>query len=200
MRRLRPLSLLLTLAACSTTPVDVAYRPGAGASDSVAASRQQQQQRPVVAVGAFTDQRGEDPNWLGSIRGGFGNPLKTLTTPEPVALVVRRAFADGLAARGLLAGSGGGRYTLTGTVQQFDATQMARREATAKVLVTLMDAATGRTILSEPFEHRVVAGSILTLRTGVFASVDELRDVAAQALNGAVDKALDSPAIRQAVR
>lgn len=199
MRRLRPLCLLLALAACSTTPVDVAYRPGAGASDSATASRPQQQQRPVVAVGAFTDQRGEDPNWLGSIRGGFGNPLKTLTTPEPVVQVVRRAFADGLASRGLLADSGG-RYTLTGTVEEFDATQMTRREATAKVLLTLKDAATGRTILSEPFEHRVVAGSFVTLRTGVFASVDDLRDVAAQALNGAVDKALDSPVFRQAVR
>jgi uncharacterized lipoprotein YajG len=165
MRRLLPPGLLLALAACSTTPVDVAYRPGASAP----AIAQGSAARPVVAVGAFADQRGEDPNWLGSIRGGFGNPLKTLTTPEPVAEVVRKAFADGLSARGLLADSGG-RYTLTGTVQEFDATQMARREATAKVTLTLKDASTGRTIVSEPFEHRVVNGSILTLRTGVFAS------------------------------
>jgi uncharacterized lipoprotein YajG len=195
-RSLLPLGLLLTLAACSTTAVDVAYQPGGAGSAAATAG---QQQRPVVAVSAFADQRGEDPNWLGSIRGGYGNPLKTLTTPQPVAEVVRKAFADGLASRGLLADAGA-RYTLNGTVQQFDASQYARREATAKVLLTLKDASTGRTLLAEPFEHTVVAGSILTLRTGVFASVDDLRDVAAQALNGAVDKALDSPAFRQAVR
>lgn len=191
------LGLVLALAACSTTPVDVAYRPSAASAAAATA-----QQRPVVSVGAFADQRGEDPNWLGSIRGGYGNPLKTLTTPQPVADVVAKAFSDGLASRGLLAagGSGGGRYTLTGTVLTFDASQYARKEATAKVLLTLAEAASGRTVLSDTFENKVVAGNILTLRTGVFASVDELRDVAAQALNGAVDKALDSPAFRQAVR
>jgi len=60
--------------------------------------------RPVVAVMQVTDRREdgrEDPNWIGTIRGGFGNPNKRLEAPVPE--VVRQAFVDALRARGLLA-------------------------------------------------------------------------------------------------
>jgi len=56
--------------------------------------------RPVN-VGTFVDARGEPANWLGAIRGGFGNPLKNLESDRPVADIVGAAFADGLRARGV---------------------------------------------------------------------------------------------------
>jgi len=52
-------------------------------------------------VGTFVDARGEPANWLGAIRGGFGNPLKNLESDRPVADIVGAAFADGLRARGV---------------------------------------------------------------------------------------------------
>jgi len=56
--------------------------------------------QPVI-VGNFLDQRDVPANWLGAIRGGFGNPLKYLESDRPVAEIVKIAFIDGLQARGI---------------------------------------------------------------------------------------------------
>ena len=91
---------------------------------------------PVVSVSrqVANERRAgrEDPNWIGTIRGGYGNPLKRLASDVPVDQVVAQAFAAGLAARGLHApGEGASPYVLAVTIHQFDANQYVRREATA---------------------------------------------------------------------
>jgi hypothetical protein len=67
--------------------------------------------QPVLAVSdrVANERRagGDDPTWIGTIRGGYGNPIKHLNADAPVDRVVAQAFADGLAARGLLAPGGG---------------------------------------------------------------------------------------------
>lgn len=183
---------LVILAACSTTPVDLYYHspPTAAAADA----------HPVVAVGSFTDQRKHDPNWLGAIRGGYGNPLKTLQTPVPVSEVARKAFIDGLSARGLYAEQGNAPYTLKVDVRQFDCNQFVRREAHVDLLLTLTETATGKTIVTEPVKRDVVNGSLLAFDTGIFASVEDLRAIARQALQDAVDAGLDGVEFKQALR
>jgi len=57
---------------------------------------------PRAAEGRWRAGR-EDPTWIGTIRGGYGNPLTRLASDAPVDRVVAQAFADGLAARGLRA-------------------------------------------------------------------------------------------------
>jgi len=153
--------------ACSTNRVSVGYKP----PEAPAVSSSQ----GFVAVGAFADDRGEPGNWLGAIRGGFGNPLKTLESAEPVSDVVAQAFADGLRARGLLAAAGAGRYTLSGSVRGLAGDQMARREASADLQVVLRDTATQREVFSKGYKAENVEGSVLSLKTGVFASVEDLR-------------------------
>ena len=92
---------LLLLAACGSTPAQLRYTPTVTVAPGDGKAH----------VGPVTDQRGEpDPNWLGAVRGGFGNPFKVLHGEQPATDMVRQAFSDGLAARGMLASSGtGGR-------------------------------------------------------------------------------------------
>ena len=117
---------VLLFGACSTTSVPLTYAPGADAPKAAAAGAR-------VAAVTFTDHRDEPPTYLGAIRGGFGNPLKTLESDRPVADVVQAAFVDGLKARGVATGgaSVAGGFRLTGRVLQLDANQVARRLATA---------------------------------------------------------------------
>ena len=194
MRRLFVMSLLcLGLAACGTTQVSMPYTP---------ASRPLAVSRPVVAVGTVTDRREdgrEDANWIGTIRGGFGNPIKRLEADRPVAEVVRQAFTDGLAARGMLA-TGAPRYTLAVEVLQFKSDQLSRREATVEFRASLLPAAGGAPVLVVQERANQVGGSAITLAAGVFGSLDDLRAIAMSTMSEAVDRVLNRPDFAQALR
>lgn len=190
--RLALCGLPLLVGGCTTTPVDLAY-----ASSAIAAAPVEQ--RALVSVGPFTDTRKHAPNWLGAIRGGFGNPLKTLETPVPVREVVRQAFVDALRARGLLNESGEGRFVLTANVVQFDTNRFVRREAHAKFAMSLIERVNSREVVVELTQVDTIEGSLVALDTGIFGSVDELRADAEKTLRQAVDKFLDGTAFRQAI-
>ena len=154
----------------------------------------------AVTVAPFVDARGEPANWLGAIRGGYGNPLKVLETAEPVAKIVGQAFSDGVRAR---SGSGGAaasnrNFELRGTVRKLDCSQYVRREAHAIIDVVVVDGA-GKQRLAKTYSSDVVEGSLLNLQTGIFADVEDLRGTAQKALREVVDKALDDPAFRDAI-
>ena len=193
MRRLLALSLLcLGLAGCGTTQMPMTYAPTA---TPVAVSR------PLVAVGSVTDRREngrEDPRWIGTIRGGFGNPIKTLEAPEPVTEVVRKAFTDALAARGMLAPAAP-RYTLSVDIMQFKADQVGRREATVEFRVTLAQAG-GATVLTTEERANQIGGSVMTFSAGVFGSVEDLHAIALGTMNEAIDRILNKPEFAAALR
>jgi hypothetical protein len=174
---------LLTISACSTTRVSLPYQAGATPIAAVA--------KPLVSVGAFSDQRGTDPHWLGAIRGGFGNPLKTLELENTASEMMKEAFSQALTSRGLLASNAAGRYTLSGVIQKFDCSQFVRREAHATIIVTVTETATGKTVMNQSFEETVVTGEGLTLDAGILASTDDLKAVAAQALQKVIDDVLN---------
>lgn len=180
------------LGACSTNAVNLTYAPPT-VFDPPAV------EQATVSVGGFTDGRKHEANWLGAIRGGFGNPLKTLTTPIPVSEVVRQAFVDGLRARHLYAKDGQGRFDLTANVIQFDSNRYVRREAHAKIALSLVERASKREVLAELAEADTVEGSLVALDNGIFASVDELRDDVERTLRQVVDRFLDGPRFRQAI-
>ena len=189
--RILALLLLLPTAACSTTAVTLPYAPTAAVQTAA---------RPTVAVVAVTDVRAEkDPTWIGAIRGGYGNPLKNVTTVRPVRDEVEAAFRDALTARGLLA-PGGAAYRLDVEVKRLSCNQLARREGHATFAVALVDARSGRTVYRDEAEARVVTGSIITFDAGLFASVEDLRDVARQAMSQAIDQALNRPGFVAAVQ
>lgn len=197
LRKFVVLPVLLAMSACGATQAPMGYTPTV-AIQSAATARPVLQVAPQVTNERRTGR--EDPTWIGTIRGGYGNPLKALHAPEPVDQVVRKAFADGLVARGLSATGTNSPYTLAVTIHQFDANQYIRREATADFSVVVTERATGREVWRGREKVYIVDGSILSLGVGVFASVDDLQRVALQAMNQAVDKLLDKPELRAAVR
>ncbi|HWK45796.1 MAG TPA: hypothetical protein VNT30_13830 [Stellaceae bacterium] len=182
---------LVALAGCSTDRVSIGYRPISGIYA--------QQGQAVVQLGDFVDARKVDAHWLGAIRGGFGQPLKVLETDAPATEVVRNAFAQGLAARGMLRAATGAPYTLTAEIEKFDCSQYVRREAHAWVTLTLRETASGRAVMTETFRRDVVQDNANLFDVGAFASIDDLRAVAIEALRRVIDASLDSPKLRLAL-
>lgn len=150
-----------------------------------------------VAVGRFTDDRGKPANYLGAIRGGFGNPLKNLETERPVSELVTGAFGDALRARGVAVG--GSELRLVGSIKRLDCNQYVRREAHVELEVAVMDRA-GQRVFARTYNADKVEGAVIALDTGIFASVDELRGVLERTLAEAIDQALDDPSLRGALQ
>lgn len=65
--------------------------------------------------------------------------------------------------------------------------------------VTLLDKA-GQRRFARTYSGNQVAGGVIALDTGIFASVDDLKAVLEKALSEAVDKALDDPDLRAALQ
>jgi uncharacterized lipoprotein YajG len=186
------LTALLFLAACSTTQVNVPYT----ANPSIVLATKA---KSVVAMGTIADNRKNGPNWLGAIRGGFGNPLKTLETEKPVAEVVKTALEDGLSSVHLLT-THNPKYTLNVDLIRFNCNQYARREAHIDMTVSLVENSSGQTVYTKKIKADKVTGSIITFDAGLFASVDDLRQVANDVLQNAVDQLLSDSAFSAALQ
>lgn len=166
------------------------YAPGADVQQAPANAA-------PVTVGRFIDDRGVGSTYLGSIRGGFGNPLKTLEADRPVAEVVAAAFADGMRERKFRVGPEAA-LRLSGNIKRLDCNQVVRPEATAEVALTITQVASGNKVFSKTYRTYNMSGA--TLAAGVFGSVDGLREMTERSLRELVDKALDDPELRDALR
>jgi hypothetical protein len=184
------IGIVMALSGCATTRVSLDYESRPVTTSSGLTT-------PIVTFGTFVDDRKQASNWLGAIRGGYGNPLKVLETPVPVSEVVRDAFVSGARARGMLADPAAAKYTASVVVNRFDCNQYARREAHISLTVTLRDNATGQTVVTEPVRRDAVTGSVFALDAGIFGSIDDLRAVAMKVLQDAVDSTLDGATFAQ---
>jgi uncharacterized lipoprotein YajG len=180
---------VLGLGGCSTNTVDLSYDTTAAASQPAVAANS-------VKILSVSDGRKHGPHWLGAIRGPFGSPLKTLNTAVPVKDVVENAFTTALKARGLLA-STGGAYGMEVVINQLDSNQLVRREAHVRLHVSMVEFASGQQIYVADIRIDKVSGSLITFDASVFADVEDLRKVANQALQEAIDQALDDPQLKE---
>jgi uncharacterized lipoprotein YajG len=170
------------ISGCSTNPVTLSYDPAL-------VPAKQTTSLPVVEVNSVTDWRENTSNRIGAIRGGYGNPLKKLTTTVPVKDVVREAFTEGLRARGLLAEGHKGSYGLNIDVKRLDSSQLVRREAHSKFDISVIETVSGKQIYSRTAEdNRSDEGGN---GAGILASVDDLRKITNESLQAAIDQALD---------
>ncbi|MEI6987656.1 MAG: YajG family lipoprotein [Rhodospirillaceae bacterium] len=177
------------ISSCSTTPVPLTYDPhGVSLAGPTG--------KPVLEVATVDDRRKVDANWLGAIRGGYGNPLKKLESNQPVSKVVKTVFQDGLKARGLQADSGKEKFALEIIINKLDCSQLVRREAHVDLDVKLISLPDQRKLLEYPVQVNRVNGSIITFDAGIFASVEDLRQIMNDTLQEAVDKALDNTGLR----
>lgn len=181
----------LLLAGCSTTQVQLPYAPTAAVSPVGA---------PSAGIAEVVDQRGEGADWLGAIRGGYGNPVKTLRTDRPVRDVVHQALRDALAARGLLAPAGSQRYDLRLIVHRLSTSRLVRLEADADFELQVLERGSGRAVYTDRVRVRQVEGGLIAFDTGIFASVEELRALANRTQNEALDQLLGKPGFLAAVR
>ena len=177
------------LAGCSSTDVSLAYEPTRYAAATPAPA-------PVIAAVVPRDQRKEEPNRLGTIMGGFGNPLKVLNTVTPVGQEVANVFRQALAMRGLL-GADAAPYRITLVIHRYDTDQYIGLGARAALDMQVVDRA-GRVVYADAVQTS--QSSPRFLQAGIFGSMDDMRKMAQDVLDEAVDKLLDKPAFRAAVR
>jgi len=191
--RFGTLAVLLAFAAglttgCASYKVQLTYTP-----DPSLAPREESAH---VSVGAVRDERGTRSDWLGAIRGGFGNPLKKLYTERDTALVVKELFEEGLRVRGMLDVTGSVGFRLDITLAKLDTSNLVNGEAHAHLTVSVVDLATQAEVYSNLYQTDNTASGI---GPGVFGSVNELRDLANRTLNETIDKVLDDQALSFAV-
>jgi hypothetical protein len=91
----------------------------------------------LVASVQSTDDRGAGSDWLGAVRGGFGNPVKKLRTIEPINDVVTATFLDALRTRRMLGGPDSSNKAIEISVVKFDCSYFVNREAHAHLNVTV---------------------------------------------------------------
>jgi len=183
------------VAACSTTTQSgLAYTPSASlvrAKPTLLVS---------VTTGKFIDQRGgDDKEWIGAIRNGWGIPVKNVDLSPSVSAVVQKAFAAGLRARGF-ATHGGTAYRISGVIKRLDANQLVHLESNARIEVDVFKVSTGHEGFSRTYSAHNHEGSLLSLHTGYFGSEEKLRALAQKTLDQVVNQALDDSDLRNAIR
>ena len=195
MKKLISAVLLSMLGACSTTQYPMPYSAPPGLVGN----------RPPGPIARVTDVQTtretgrESDRWIGTIRGGFGNPLKHIEADRPVSDVVRTAIDEALGARGWLALQDP-RVEVLVTIREFDANRFARLEATAAIELALRERGSGRILWRETERVYNVSGSVMALDGGILASTDDLHVLMLRTMNEAINKLLDRPDFAAALR
>lgn len=174
--------LALYLAGCASYIMPITYQPTVTPQIVETGTR----------VGAVNvrDIRGTAPNWLGAIRGGYGNPLKKIYSEENASVVVQKAFSQALKFRGLYVGQPPGHYRIDVELEKFDTSYFYNKEAHAHFTITLTDQTSGRPVFSRSYQtdnERKGSGA------GIFGNVEELALFANETLNQNIDKVLTDP-------
>jgi uncharacterized lipoprotein YajG len=189
--RLFPLALgamAIGLSSCQTYQVPITYADPATVIPGP----------KLVDLGRFVDARDEvSGTALGSIKNEVGIPIKTLTTRKPVAELVHNAVGFGLKARGMLVGSGQGRYVLSGTITEFYAHQLASQTAGCTIRFQVFRKGKPRPVFERTYRSQ---RKWRTAKVSYFGNVDELADVSSAAMQDVIDQALDDPELRRVLR
>jgi len=136
----------------------------------------------LVSVQRLADARSKGSNELGVVRGGYGNVLKRVYTDRSVAELVTNALEQALATQGLL--------RMEGSILKLDCNHYFRREAHTRLVLSLVDAATGEKIFSRRYEADETG---ISLAVGIFARTKTIASMAERTLRDAIDQALADP-------
>jgi len=182
-------TICLAMAAC-TTDGTLTYAPTSAAVISIAPT-------PVIASVTSLDQRKESSKRLATIMGGYGNPLKILDTTSPVSDEVAKVFAQALEQRGLLRGGVAAPYRMKLIVHRFDADQYLNAGARTNIDMQILDQS-GRIVYRD--SAQTSNARLQLFKSGIFASITELQQMAQDVLDAAVDRLVDKFAFRAAVQ
>lgn len=186
--RIAPVMLAVVTSGCTMSQVSLDYQPTLA---------QVVKGRPVLAVGRFTNSRGESAKYLGVVRTPIGTPLEYIYTRTSVEDIVRNAFTHACNARGMLTSTSSAQYIVTGEVLEVSCSQLVHPYGYARIRMNVVRAATGEMVFT-----RVYAGERqnAAYRPGSGSPVPALRELASRALQDAVDRALDDPEFRGRIR
>lgn len=182
------LSSLLLAACASTTQISLDYASTPGHVQPGAAE---------FITQAFVDRRDVPAYHLGTVRTQLGNPLEHLQTRVPVADLVTNAFGYALQARGMMSARSGARFVVTGEVLDLHGKLLVRPYGYARLRVNVLDAATGRVLHTGVYEGERQSTAYVP---GSGSPVPLLTDLTSGALQDAVDRALDDPAMRSRIQ
>ncbi|MFO1482002.1 MAG: hypothetical protein U1F71_01445 [Verrucomicrobiaceae bacterium] len=181
-------AVLCGLSACTNSSVvtlDYVPQPG-----------QMVQGTPDFVAGKFKDKRRMPAQTLGYVRVPIGPAVDTIQTRLPVSDIVRNAFGYGLQARGMLAPEGQERFVLTGDILDLRSQLLVHPYGYARIRVNLMAAGSKQVLFTKIYEGERQSTAY---RPGSGSPVPVLRDLTSRALQEAVDRALDDPALRQSM-
>jgi hypothetical protein len=105
------LAAAVILSGCWTTHVALKYQAPPKVTPAATGT-------PTILIGTFADMRGQKPNWIGRIRGTFGNSLERLVVDESVATLVQTQFRDGLLARHFTVVDAGAGLEISGVIRK----------------------------------------------------------------------------------
>ena len=184
-----PGALLVAATGCSTHLFDLTYQPSMLGVERLSTDVR-------VSVEPFADRRGTDEAWLGAIRGGYGNQLKTLRTNRPTADIVTDAVREALLRRGLLESGVAGNYAVTGSVEKLDCSYYVNREAHAHIVVQVRDRTSGNIEFEKSYQSDQVESG---WGAGIFGDPAQLHALAERTTREAIDRALDDPEFLRAI-
>ena len=172
----------LGTSACSTHLVSLHYEPTGTVLPGPSSA--------VVASVSTSDNRGTDSDWLGAIRGGFGNPLKKLRTNVPTDQAVTHVMVGALRARGMLA-PGTSNKVIEVNIAKFDCSYYFNREAHAHLKVSVLAPPSRAPLFERSYKTDNVESGV---GAGIFGDVTHLAGFAQKTLNQTIDKILSDPA------
>lgn len=164
------------LSGCSSHMMDIKYKPSYKPEKNNISEK--------IYVDEVADSRGTAPNWLGAIRGGFGNPLKKLYTNNDTSIVVKKEFEDALKARNLLGTASTSQYKINVRIMKFDTSYFFNKEAHAHLDISLLDQKTGEEIFNKTYKNDNTKPG---RGAGIFGDADSLSSFANDTLDETID-------------
>ena len=182
------------LSGCWTTHFALKYQPPPKVTPAAAGT-------PTVMMGAFEDRRGYKPNWIGRIRGTFGNSLEKLVVDESVATLVQTQFRDGLRARQFPVVDADAAFEISGVIRKLSSIQYVHLETDVEIEVRLRRQSTEQIFTHTYSIHAVEASRAYSAQAAESARpVDAIRALTEKTLRDIVNQALDDPAFRAALQ
>lgn len=188
MRKIHLFFILLTatLTGCSTHLIDLDY-----ANSGISSKRE-----ATIANVTVIDRRGTDTNWLGAIRGGYGNRLKTLRTSTSTDVAIRGVYESALSENGILSRDTNAPYALNVTINKFDCSYYFNREAHSNLEISVTRKSNNEIILRKNYKSDDVEPGV---GAGIFGSVETLAELAEKSLSNAINKMLLDPEFINAI-
>ena len=185
-RLLMIVGALILLSSCQTYKVSLTYNPPSF-NDRVLKGE------PTIKIDKINDVRKLRGAELGAIKNEFGISIKSISAKQPISEITRTAFSHALKSRNLLAEKDA-KYVLQADVLQFECSQYSTQNAECRIRVHLYQAKTGRLIYSQYYYSTKTK---VSANVSYWSNVDEIAQVASEALQDVVDRAVDDQRLRR---